>query len=555
MVQLVQCSCITLDGKRCRIKSPNKMCHIHSRVPCRKSIFKHSPKSTHTVVDSPLTEFFKSHGVQHTCEIHVKGNLDLSKKNLRQLPDDFGSLRVDGHLNLSNNKLSSLPESFARINVRGDLNLSNNEIKEIPSNWKELNVRGNIFGFDANQINKWFKTHSLTTRCGNDMDPTTHNDLYNTEDNAPLTSTDIVQLSFSDQNETNNVCFLTDSLQRIMERFSEQYEDYISIKSFGSGLSEVGVTSTVFNDLSTLLLDHKKEGVNKPLSIRLEKSTEHDSHPLTIYSAYTAKRLPSFIRFVQFSSQYASTASVTLNGHTSNVESVCVLPDGNLASGSQDKSIKIWDIRSSGECIRTLNDHSGVWSVCALPDGNLASCSLDESIKIWDIRSWGESIQTLNGHTSYVRSVCVLPDGNLASGSLDGSIKIWDISSGECIRTLKGHIYWVTSVCALPDGNLASSSQDKSIKIWDIRSSGECIRTLNDHSSVCSVCVLPDGNLASCSLDESIKIWDISSGECIRTLNGHTSFVVSLCVLPDGNLASCSADKSIKIWHNIHPQI
>ena len=74
----------------------------------------------------------------------------------------------------------------------------------------------------------------------------------------------------------------------------------------------------------------------------------------------------------------------TLQGHTFYVHSVCALPDGILASGSGDKSIKIWDI-SSGECIQTLNGHTDcVSSVCVLPDGNLASGSY-KSIKIWDI--------------------------------------------------------------------------------------------------------------------------------------------------------------------------
>ena len=82
---------------------------------------------------------------------------------------------------------------------------------------------------------------------------------------------------------------------------------------------------------------------------------------------------------------YRTEGIDTLKGHTSDVDSVCVLPDSNLASGSYDNSIKIWDI-SSRECIQTLNGYTWpVLTVCVLTDGNLASGSGDNSIKIWDI--------------------------------------------------------------------------------------------------------------------------------------------------------------------------
>ena len=204
---------------------------------------------------------------------------------------------------------------------------------------------------------------------------------------------------------------------------------------------------------------------------------------------------------------------------------------------------------------QTLTGHSGsVYSVAISPDRRtLASGSGDKTIKIWNLAT-GELIRTLSGHSDWVSSVAINPDGRtLASGSGDNTIKIWNLATGEQIRTLSGHSDRVRSVAINPDGRtLASGSWDKTknIKIWNLVT-GKLIRTLSGHSeSVNSVAISPDGRtLASVSDDTTIKIWNLATGELIRTLSGHSQVVKSVVFSPDGKtLVSGSGDNTIKIW-------
>jgi len=256
--------------------------------------------------------------------------------------------------------------------------------------------------------------------------------------------------------------------------------------------------------------------------------------------------------------------SLILNGHTAAVPSIAFSPDGKqLASGSLDKTVKLWDV-SRGQEIRTLTEPTAaVFSVAFSPKGKrLAAAGEDKIVRLWDLDTASEPRTlvsgspplTMHGHSRAILGVAFSSDGQrLASASMDRTIKVWNARDGRLERTLQGHTGNVNGVVFSPDGNrLASASSDTTVKIWDM-CSGQEMQSLEGHTfDVNCVAFSPDGKrLASAgtSLDKTVKVWDAISGQETLTLNGHTLGIPSVAFSPDGQqLASASFDGSVRLW-------
>jgi WD40 repeat protein len=121
-----------------------------------------------------------------------------------------------------------------------------------------------------------------------------------------------------------------------------------------------------------------------------------------------------------------------LQGNAESILSVAFAPDGvTLASGSKDKTIKLWNLKTGKE-IRTLRGHNDkVNSVAFLPGGSqnnltLVSGSSDKTIKLWN-PSTGKEIRTLETGSGYIYAIAISPDGKTIAGGGSGEniLKIW----------------------------------------------------------------------------------------------------------------------------------
>ena len=171
----------------------------------------------------------------------------------------------------------------------------------------------------------------------------------------------------------------------------------------------------------------------------------------------------------------------------------------------------------------------------------LASGSRDKTIRIWDVEDINNlrHVRTLRGHTEGVQSVAWSPDGRtLASGSTDGTVRLWNPNNGINFAVLRGHTEGVQSVAWSPDGRiLASGSYDDTVRLWNPDTHGTR-RVLRGHTDdVHSLVFHPDGQtLASGGPDNTIRLWNPNTGAHKATFTGHTRGGHGLAFSPNGQI-------------------
>ena len=118
--------------------------------------------------------------------------------------------------------------------------------------------------------------------------------------------------------------------------------------------------------------------------------------------------------------------------------------------------------------ITTLKGHTDFIRNIIIYKDKLISCSNDKTIKIWNLKDFSKGEVTLKGHTDWVRNIIIYGD-KLISCSYDHTIKIWNLKDfSECEVTLKGHTRCINNIIIYGD-YLISCSNDSTIKIWNLK--------------------------------------------------------------------------------------
>ena len=248
--------------------------------------------------------------------------------------------------------------------------------------------------------------------------------------------------------------------------------------------------------------------------------------------------------------------SMTLRGHRQRVNTLAASPDGSrLASGSQDGTVRIWDVLSGRELATFSSGSNAVNSVAWSPDGSKLSSAEDRGLRIWEVNT-GKELRVLTRTTGWsgaIQSVAWSSDGRrLATGANNSSVQVWDAATGQSLVQLTGHRAALTCVAWSADNiHLASAAQDGTVRVWDTIAAKELFVPLQHGASVRNVAWTSDGaQLASGGDDNMAKIWDGSTGEALRSFRAHGTVVTAVAWKPGTRQLSTASkyDVTVRQW-------
>jgi WD40 repeat protein len=206
-------------------------------------------------------------------------------------------------------------------------------------------------------------------------------------------------------------------------------------------------------------------------------------------------------------------------------------PDGKkFATAGYDRMIRVWD---TGTLARTkdsqatelakpeliLKDHSDtIYALSWSPDGTLlASGSADRSIKVWEATT-GKRLYTLGDPTDWVYSLAWSPDKkHLAASGVDKTLRIWeaDKDGGKLMLAAFAHEKPVWRVAYTADGtHLYTAGEDRIIKMWDAAKLTEHAVFAAQDDTILDLALRPDGKqLSVARFDGALLLLDAATGK------------------------------------------
>uniref|UniRef100_A0A667ZQ51 Kinesin family member 21A n=1 Tax=Myripristis murdjan TaxID=586833 RepID=A0A667ZQ51_9TELE len=269
---------------------------------------------------------------------------------------------------------------------------------------------------------------------------------------------------------------------------------------------------------------------------------------------------------------------MSLAGHPNNV--VSVRYSSSLVFTVSTSYIKVWDIRDSAKCIRTLTSSGqvNVGDVCASttsrtvtipagenqinqialnPNGTVLYTAAGNSVRVWDLRRFA-STGKLTGHLGPVMCLTVDQTGNnqdlVITGSKDHYIKLFDVAEGSLGSISPTHNFepphydGIESLVVQGD-IFFSGSRDNGIKKWDLDRKDLLQQVPNAHRDwVCALGVVPGSPaLLSGCRGGVLKLWHTDTLGTLGELKGHESPINSIST-NSSHLFTASDDRTVKIW-------
>jgi WD40 repeat protein len=244
-----------------------------------------------------------------------------------------------------------------------------------------------------------------------------------------------------------------------------------------------------------------------------------------------------------------------LRGHTDAVDAVAVSPDGTLiATGSFDKTIKLWDTASTKE-IRTYGGAQGhqgqILAVAFSPKGDqLASGSADNTAKVWDVPV-STPTKTF-AQSGAVNRVAVTGDGKMfALAGGDGVIKLFPQGEEKGALELKGHVGAVIGLGFTANNQfLISTGADRTIRFW-APADGKALASYGTGSADLTGFAVNPNNQAvyTTSADGVLKFWQVPPPALPKAPPAAKDAITTLYVTPDGaTILYASTDKTATLF-------
>jgi G protein beta subunit-like protein len=234
-----------------------------------------------------------------------------------------------------------------------------------------------------------------------------------------------------------------------------------------------------------------------------------------------------------------SQPTMTFSGHKGNVVALGFNKESRLMySGSEDGSVKIWDLRNTTP-LHDFEHKEPATSVVLHPDQKILFASFQNGeIRVLDYQSLTVKHSFFPDGDTSIQSITIDPSGSrICAVNNKGMGMVYNIDpnfeSFTLLKKWKAHDRYVLKCLFSPNGKLlATTSADHSAKIWDTENNFTDLRKLNGHQRWVWDCTFSvDSNyLITVSSDTSGRLWDLSQGETVKHFSGHRKAVTCVAL-------------------------